>query len=124
MKSLFLPLCLLIASSAGAISNTFQSLLSQEATKGRCESLTTEQKAALDDYFLELEALSGEFNQNLTDLASQHEDALDALKEVLGADQLASQILFVPVKNQQPEFMDFDEDDDIFDDMDDATMVS
>lgn len=124
MNKLFLPLCLLVAGSAAALSNTFQSLLTQEATKAKCECLSTEQKAALDDYFVELEALSVQANQNLLDLSVKHEEGLEALQQVIGTDQLVSQILFVPVATQTNEFMDLNEDDDIFDDADDVRMVS
>jgi hypothetical protein len=118
MNKLFLPVCLLVAGSASAYSNIMESLLTQEATKVKCECLSTEQKTALDDYFVGLEALSIQANQSLVDLSEQHTEALDALKQVIGSEQLASEIRFVPVVLQA------NEADDIFDDADDVEMAS
>lgn len=129
MNKLFLPVCLLVAGSASALSDTFKSLLAQEATKTKCERLSTEQKAALDNYLSKLEAkaraLSHEANQSLLDLSLEEEEGAEAFKEVMGADQIVSQVMLIPVPMKSAPVVDFMEDeDDIFDDADDVRMVS
>lgn len=123
MNKLFLPVCLLIAGYTSAVSETLKSLSAQEPTKAKCEKLPTDDKAALDDYCVELEAFSQEVNQKLLNIAAKHKKGSEVLKEVIGADQLAAQVQLVPVNTQAADFMDFDNDD-IFDDADDVRMVS
>lgn len=106
MNKLFLPVCLLVAGSAAALSNIFENLLTHEATREACESLSTEQKQSLDAYFNDFELLSTQAQQALDTMAAQHQDGVAALKQIMRADAFVSQFTLIPVaKTMVPQNM-------------------
>lgn len=100
LKKLFLPLCLLVASSSFAISDSLQSLLTNEAVRVRYEQLSKEQQEAVDVLLAELDAVSNDTREAVADRAAKHQVALEMLQQLLETKNLA---LTFPLKVVAPE---------------------
>lgn len=113
MNRIILLAFLATVGSAAAISNTLESLMNHPATRVTCEQFSAEERAALDAYLTELEVIIFEANRDAAYLSSVYTEGSALMKELIGADQLACQIMFSPAvqtalpleSEQEPRFV-------------------
>lgn len=100
IKKLFLPLCLLVATSTRALSPMLESILVQnESARERFEQLTTDEKVILDEVLATLNDFASEMRIEATIKAEQHKEAIVLLKDLLGIDPINPIILNVPFES-------------------------